>query len=313
MTALGGYIIGVADEDVSVGIINPASINEKMHNKISFAQNFHFADITHGSVSYGRKISQLGGIHSHIAFQYINYGDFVSADEYGTANGNFSGSETAIILGASKKLADRICVGANFKNLFSSLERYASYGMSADLGINYTNDSSRFTISMLVRNVGYEFTTFANERRGMPLDVQIGLSKRLKHLPFRYSIIGHQLHKGNIRYDDPDRDPKIDIFGQPIKESKFANTVDNIFRHVIISGEFLLGRNENLRIRFGYNHLRRKELSLPSFRSLAGFGLGFGIKISHFKLDYGVGYYHLAGATNHVTISTDLGKFFKKI
>ncbi|MBK8349441.1 MAG: hypothetical protein IPL08_18260 [Saprospiraceae bacterium] len=98
-----------------------------------------------------------------------------------------------------------------------------------------------------------------------------------------------------------------------MKVNKFSQSVDNVFRHIIINGEFLLGRNENLRLRAGYNHLRRKELSLTTYRSLAGFSLGFGIKVNAFKLDYGVGYHHIAGATNHVTISTDLGKFFKKI
>lgn len=96
-------------------------------------------------------------------------------------------------------------------------------------------------------------------------------------------------------------------------KKKLNNTIDNIFRHIIINGEFLLGKNENLRLRAGYNHLRRKELSLSTFRSLAGFSLGFGLKINVFKLDYGVGYHHVAGATNHITISTNMGKFLKNL
>ena len=80
---------------------------------------------------------------------------------------------------------------------------------------------------------------------------------------------------------------------------------------MIFSGEFMLGKNQNLRLRASYNHLRRKELSLTTFRSMAGFGLGFGIKVNAFKLDYGIGYHHIAGATNHISISTDLGKFVR--
>jgi hypothetical protein len=161
--------------------------------------------------------------------------------------------------------------------------------------------------------VGAELSTYSGTSFGMPVDLQIGISKRLKYLPFRFSIIGHQLHRANVRYDDPNAQQVTDIFGEEIKTNKFSESVDNIFRHVIINGEFLIGKNENLRLRLGYNHLRRKELSLTSFRSLAGFSLGFGVKVNAFKLDYGLGYHHVAGAINHISISTDLSKFFKKI
>lgn len=160
--------------------------------------------------------------------------------------------------------------------------------------------------------MGAELTTYNGSGFGTPLDIQVGVSKRLKYLPFRLTIIAHQLHKANVRYDDPDKLVQTDIFGEPVKVNKFGESIDNIFRHIIINGEFMLGKNENLRLRAGYNHLRRKELSLRTFRSLAGFSLGFGIKVSAFKLDYGVGYYHVAGATNHISISTDLGRLFKK-
>lgn len=312
MTGLAGYLISVADEDVSLALVNPASLNDKMHNRLTFAHNFHFADISNGTVSYGRKLEKFG-INTHVGIQYINYGEFTRADELGVTSGSFGASETAITIGASKKIAERLTVGANFKNIFSSLENYNSYGIGTDLALNYSNDSARFCATLLVRNIGYEVTTYTGTRHGMPFDIQIGFSKRLKHLPFRFSIIGHNLHKANVRYDDPSQQEDVDVFGQAVETSEFAETVDNIFRHVIVNGEFLLGRNENLRIRIGYNHLRRRELSLPTFRSLAGFGLGFGVKISYFKLDYGIGYHHLAGATNHITISTDLGKFFKKV
>ncbi len=311
ITALGGCLIGVQDEDANVALANPASLNSKMHNRISFSHNFHFADIQNGYVSYARTLEKLK-INAHLGVQYINYGEFPYADILGNQNGTFSARETAFVLGASKKIADRISVGTNIKGVFSNLESYSSTGLLFDFGVNYFKDSTGFILTFLVKNIGTELTTYNGVRFGTPLDVQIGISKRLKHLPFRFSIIGHQLHKANVRYDDPDKIIQTDIFGEQIKENDFSKSVDNIFRHIIINGEFLLGKNENLRLRFGYNHLRRKELSLATFRSLAGFSLGFGIKISAFKLDYGVGYYHVAGATNHISISTDLDHFFKK-
>ncbi len=310
ITSLGGLLPTVMDDDINLALANPASLNSKMHNQISFSHDFHFADIQNGYVGYGRKIDKWN-INTHIGMEYINYGTFKYADILGNQDGTtFNAAETALVLGASKIVAERISVGVNIKGVFSSLERYNSTGLVADLGVNYFRDSSDFVMSFVIKNIGTELTTYAGTRFGTPLDIQIGFSKRLAHLPFRFSIIAHQLQNGNIRYDDPNLKQTTDLLGEQIKENNFKNTVDNAFRHLVFNGEFLLGKHENLRLRVGYNHLRRKELSLSTFRSLAGFSLGFGIKVSYFKLDYGVGYHHIEGATNHITIRTDLGQIF---
>ena len=310
VTGLGGLLPTVMDDDISLALSNPASLNDKMHNQLSFSHNFHFADIQNGYAAYGRKLEKLN-INTHIGIQYINYGDFDYADITGHQDGTtFKAGETAFILGASKKIAGRFTAGMNLKGAFSHFESYTSTGIVADFGLNYAKDSSGFVLSFAIRNLGTEISTYNGKRFGAPLDIQIGISKRLKHLPFRFSVIAHQLQHGNIRYDDPDLKVTTDLFGEKIKENTFKNAVDNIFRHLVFNGEFLLGKHENLRIRAGYNHLRRKELSLSTFRSLAGFSLGFGIKVSYFKLDYGVGYHHLAGAANHITIRTDMGQIF---
>lgn len=310
LTALGGHLISVMDEDVTLAASNPASLNIKMNNKIAFSHNFHFADIQNGYFGFARTIQKCN-LNTHFGIQYINYGDFKYADILGNQLDNFSVRETAFIIGASKKIADRFSAGINLKSVFSNLESYSSTGALIDLGLNYQNDTSNLVVSFLIRNIGYELTTYNGLRSGTPLDIQIGISKKLKYLPFRFSIIAHQLHRANARYDDPEKKATKDIFGEPIKENTLSQSVDNIFRHLIFNGEFLLGKNQNLRLRAGYNHLRRKELSISTFRSLAGFSLGFGIKISSFKLDYGLGYYHIAGAANHIGISTDLNHFFK--
>jgi hypothetical protein len=307
ITGLAGHIIAVQDEDISLAITNPASMTPKTSGRLSIAHNFHFADIGNGSVSYGHRFEKWN-LNTHASLQYLTYGDFISSDNLGNTSGTFNGSEVAIVLGASRQIMDRLTVGANLKNVFSSYENYGSYGIGTDLAITYTNDTSRFTATLLIKNIGYEVSTYSLDRRGFPFDVQLGFSKKLKYLPLRYSIIGHQLHKADARYDDPDRKEEEDIFGQPIPENKLRNSIDNVFRHMLFNAELMLGKGQNLRLRMGYNHLRRRELSLSTYRSLAGFSLGFGIKAGAFKLDYGVGYYHLAGATNHITISTDLAR-----
>jgi len=312
LTALGGYLIGVADEDINLAASNPVLLNKQMHNRISFSHNFHFSNIQNGYVVYGRHFEKWN-VSTYFGVQYMDYGNFTYSDILGNQQGEFSVKETAFTLGASKKVADRLSLGTNIKGVFSNLEAYSSIGLLADIGLSYFKDSTDQMVSIVIKNIGYELTSYTGTRFGTPFDIQIGFSKKLKYLPFRFSIIAHQLHRSNIRYDDPNSNAVTDIFGEPVTQSKLSQSIDNVFRHLIFNGEFLLGKNQNLKLRAGYNHLRRKELSLTTFRSLAGFSLGLGLKIRSFKLDYGLGYYHSAGATNHITISTNLGDFFKKI
>lgn len=311
LTALGGSLIAVEDGDVSLASGNPALLNSKMHNHATFSYDFHFDDINNGYVGYGRSFDSLG-INTHIGVAFANYGDFVMSDAFGNTEGTFTGGETAVMIGASKNFSDRISIGANIKAIMGNLESYSSFGLAADLGLLYHPTDENTKIAFVVKNVGTELSAYGVEKGSTPLDVQIGVSRRLKYIPFRFSVTAHQLQKWGIKYDDPDAVDTGNIFGEEESEpTKISQGVDNLFRHLIFSGEFLLGKGESFKLRIAYNHLRRKELTVGEFRSLAGFSGGFGISIKGFQLDYGVGYHHLAGGTNHLTIATNFDRFTK--
>lgn len=313
VTALGGSIISVLDDDISLANHNPASLNSEMHNRINFSHNIHFADISNGYVSYGRHIEKWG-ITTYAAMNYIDYGEFVAVDDRDVVSGTFDAGETAFILGASKRVNERIILGANFKTVFSRFENYNSTGLVGDLGLNYVGSDSSFVFSIVANNIGGEVSSYTESYRGSaPFNFQIGVSKKLKYLPFRVGIIADNLQRWNVRYDDPNQVEETNLFGEIEEQSEFSKGTDNIFRHLIFSGEFLLGKRGNLRLRIAYRHLRRQELSVDGFRSLSGFSGGFGIKVSKFRFDYGVGYHHLAGATNHITISTGLNEFTSRL
>jgi len=313
LSALGGSLITIQDDDISLAASNPALLNDKSHNQITFNHNFAFADVSNGYLGYGKKINKWGGIYTHVGISYVSFGEFTASDEIGNATGTFSGGETAITVGASKRLNERIVFGANLKGIFGNMETYSSSGIGADLGLYYSKPESNFSAAFVVKNIGTELSTYGNQRGSFPLDIQIGVSRKLNHLPFRFTIIAHQLQQWSVRYDDPNNVESESIFEEePSEPSAFNDGLDNFFRHFIFNGEFLLGKTQGLKLRFGYNHLRRKELSLANFRSLAGFSGGIGLRIKGFNIDYGVGYYHLAGAANHISIRTDLSRFFKK-
>lgn len=313
VTSLGGSMISVIDDDLALGYHNPASLNSEMDNRLSFSHNFHLADISNGYAAYGKQIDKWD-ISTHAAIHYISYGEFIAVDERDIRNGTFDAGETSIVLGASKVINERITMGANFKTIFSRFENYNSTGLAVDLGMNYINQDSSLVFSIVAANIGSEISSYTDTYRGTaPLNIQIGITKKLKHLPFRLGVIAQNLQQWGVRYDDPNQVEETNLFGETEETSAFAEGVDNFFRHFVFSGEFLLGKRQNLRLRIGYNHLRRTELTVENYRSLAGFSGGFGIKVSKFRLDYGVGYHHLAGATNHITISTGLGEFTNRL
>ncbi len=312
ITALGGSLIAVIDEDVSLSGGNPALLNDRTHNRLSVNHNFAFAGVSNGYIGYGRKWKKYD-LNTHISVNYLNLGEFTRADEYGNELGTFTGGETSVTIGASRHINERMTAGINLKGVFGSMEQYNALGAGVDLGLTYRRPESDFILAFVVKNLGYQLTAYGHTKRGLPLDIQIGFSQKLRHLPFRFSITAHQLQKWNVRYDDPNANNDDPLFGDPISPpSTLEIGLDNFFRHFIINGEFLIGKKQGLKLRFGYNHLRRRELSLTDFRSLAGFSAGFGVRIKGFNLDYGVGYYHLSGAANHLSVSTDLSRFFKK-
>jgi len=312
VSALGGSLITVRDGDVNLAFANPALLNPQMHHSLSFSHNLHLAGIQNGYAAYGHFVPKWD-LTLHGGVQYVSYGTFEATDEIGNVTGDFNASEYSLTLGAGKQLYERLAVGANLRFVTSQLESYNSAGLVGDLAATFFDTSARFTLSFVMNNIGGQLAAYRpGNPEKVPFDMLLGVSHRLRYLPFRLSVIYHDLHRWNILYDDPNTEESGSFLGETPEVSDFGLFVDNLFRHFVFSGEFLFGRNEPLRLRFGYNHQIRKELSVDNFRSLSGFSFGVGVKINRFRIDYGRGIYHFAGGLNHFTLSTNLSEFSHK-
>ncbi len=312
ITALGGNLITVKDDDVSLAFHNPAALNPQMHHSLAFNHNFRLADIKNGYFAFGQHI-QKWDMTFHAGINYISYGDFIRTDEVGQALGSFDAAEQAITIGAGKQLYERLSVGANLKFVNSRFESYNSTGLMGDIAAMFHDTASQINVTLLFKNIGTQLSTYTpDNREPMPFEIQIGISKKLRHLPFRFSVIYHNLQQWNILYDDPDASNDSFFFIDEQNSNTDNDFVDNLFRHFIFNGEFLFGKKENFRMRLGYNHLTRKELAVRSLRSLHGFSLGVGLKINRFRIDYGRSFQHIAGGNNHFSISTNLKEFTRK-
>lgn len=311
LTSLGDHVISVADADISLAWDNPASLSDTVHGQLSFNHSFYFQDIDHGYFSYASKLPWYNLV-AHGGLKYIGYGDFIQADIYGNKTGNFKANETAFVFGLSRTLADKMIIGINAKLIQSRLESYNSFGIAFDLGMQYQLPDKTARIGFVLKNMGSQFSSYSGTKEALPFDIRLGYSKRLKHLPFRFDITAHHLYRWNILYDDPNEENNDIFLGEEQEESRLGILTDNLFRHLIFSGEFLIGKKENLRLRFSYNHLKRRELSVDNYISMAGFSFGAGIQIRRFTLDYAYSVYHLAGGISHVGVGVNINQLFKK-
>lgn len=308
VAALGGNFLAIADNDLAIGLNNPSMISKEMNNSISLNYVDYFSDINYGFASYSHTFNKAGSFAA--TMQYLNYGKFTYTDETGIVDenaGEFTGNELAMVIGWGRRLDSLFSIGANLKAISSSLESYNSFGMAVDVAGSY-HARSGFTASLIARNIGRQLTTYTPDNtEKLPFELQLGISKKLKHLPFRYSILFTNLQKWDLTYNDPAEQTVDPFTGEVDKQSKAGEFVDKAFRHVVFGGEFVPTRNFSVRL--GYNYQRRQEMKVDTKKGTVGFSWGFGFRVSKFNFSYARSAYHQAGSPNLFSIAFNLSDF----
>lgn len=309
--SLGGIVISNASNDISTALQNPATLNEETRHAATFNYVFHTAGIGSGSVAYGNYFKK-SNIDWHAAMQFTDYGDFRGADEWGNETGDFSAGDYAFVFGVAKPLNEQFTIGVNTKFIYSRLEDYIATGIGMDIGAYYALPDQQASLGIVAKNMGGVLRSYSGNGGLLPFDLQVGFTKKLKYLPFRYNVTAHHLYKWDVRYSDPNLIDASNSFGEVDEPSLFAVTADNLFRHLIFGGEFLLGKKENLKLRFSYNHMLRRELAIQNIRTITGFSGGVEFKVKGFFVGYSFGLQHMHGSSKMLSVSTNLGRFKKK-
>jgi len=307
--SLGGRSIATRDDDVTMGYQNPGLINKSMENNLALTWVDYFSDIHYGFAAYSFGVKSLGTASTSI--QYISYGTFDRADETGFIDGTFTAGEYSINTAFARPIDSLFSIGVNLKTIISSLESYRSFGMAFDIGASYLSKDKLFEGGVVFRNLGYQFKSFVSgNRESLPFEIQLGISRRLKHVPLRFSFVAHNLQRPDLTWDDP-RNPERQV--DPLTGDTIVNkisTADKIMRHAIIGGEFNI--TNGLAIRVGYNYQRRQEMKIASRLGTVGISWGIGIKVYKFSLAYARSAYHLAGSPNQITLSAKLSEFYRR-
>jgi hypothetical protein len=306
IAAMGGDFLAIYDNDITLAQSNPSLINPEMHNHLGVSYVDYYSDINYGHAAYSRTFNSAGSFIG--AVQYISYGQFDFADETGQRGGTFNANETALNIGWGRQLDSLFSIGSNLKFIYSSLESYNSFGLAVDVAGSYISRDRSFTASLIAKNIGRQLKSYEGGNiQPLPFELQIGLSKRLKHLPFRYSILFNHLEKWDLRYEDPATRQVDPITGETIEDAGFEKFADNFMRHIVLGAELIISKN--LSIRAGYNYKRRQELKLDDKTSTVGFSWGIGFRVSKFHFSYARSAYHLAGSPNYITVTTSFSDF----
>ena len=300
--------ITIMDSDPAMFWENPASSNILSSKGIAFSNAFFFNGINAGSLSYNQYMDQKE-FSIHGGFRYVSYGDFESTDELGNVLGTFSANDYVFQIGASKALYGRLQLGASIKWIQSSYETYSSSGLAGDFGLIYHLDEKNLNIGLVAKNMGLQLSTYSGVRESIPFDLQLAISKRLEHLPFRFTFLYHHLHRWNILYDDPSQQTNNFLGSEDVAEG--ASWFTQLMSHVVISGEFLFGKKENLRLHFSYDGQQRREMNL-SYTGIAGFAFGAEVLLKRFRFGFSSSSWHLGQSMQQVSVATNFVEFKKK-
>ncbi len=274
--SLGGSFVSNND-DPDVIFYNPAGMEFLNNTSVSFSFVKYLLDINFASFSYSTEINNIGRFGA--AIRYANYGTFTGADEFGNLTGDYSAGEGAILLGYSNLLDENISYGASLELIYSSIAGRASSGIAMDLGLHYQIPANLIDIGFSILNAGTQLKSYYSTKENLPVDVALGVSKKMEHIPIRVSLDFHDLYEQDV---------------------SFVQRLNNFS----LGAEFFLSKV--IRLRFGYDNQNRNDLAIGQSAGLAGISLGLGALISGYTFDYGYSSLGQIGALHRIGVTTTL-------
>lgn len=271
----GAYITNT--DDVNNIFYNPAGIALVKDSPISLSFTSYFGDVKLYSVAHSREIENIGRFAG--AIKYINYGKFIQADKNGTKLGEFGANEFSLLLGYAKNIYDNFYVGANANFVYSQISEYNSSGIAFDLGGQYLIPSENIVIALSIRNYGTQLSTYSGIKESLPLNVSLGVSKKMQNMPFTFYFMFNKLNNND------------DSISDKLKRFSFG-------------GELNLSKAVTIRV--GYDAEKRKDLKLGTTTGLVGFNLGVGLNIKDYLIDYSFSSYGEIESVHRFGISTAL-------
>ena len=291
ITALGGVQVAtVADSalnETHLFTSNPALNNALLHQQMSLTYKPYYADVYLGAVSYAyhwKRVGQVG-----INLTYLDYGQLEGLDAAGLPTQDFSAQSYVLTLNYTHAM-EPFRLGGNLKVASSAIGGYQATGLLLDLGGIYQHPTLDLTVGVAIQHLGFwinDYGSSSNDR--LPTDARIGVSFKPQHMPFRFHLTAYHL-------------TNFDVYQGENEES--VGIANKVARHLSLGGELTLSQHFYLTI--GYNHLIKSTLQLQQISGGAGLSYGFMFRTRLIRVDFTRAVYHVTGAFNQISLSTDL-------
>lgn len=310
ISALGGSLISVYDDDPTLINYNPSYISKRHNNSLSFNFTDYFSNVSYGSALYSRSFKKAGSFA--LEMRYVGYGKFSTTDEIGNELGYFSANDLAMTVGWGRQLDSNFSIGANLKMIYCAYESYTSFGIAVDVAGSYYNPKKNISLTLLFKNIGSELKAFTpGNFEKTPFDIQFAFSQRFKYLPVRYHISLHSLYKWDMAYvgkENPflETDALTGDIEYPSNVSRFF---DNFFRHFIFGIEII--PSKYISIQLAYNHNQHQEMKIPQKKSFAGFSYGFMLNIKSIRIGFSRSHYAVGAVPNYFTFAANIDELAK--
>jgi hypothetical protein len=194
--------------------------------------------------------------------------------------GTFSARDIALGGTFAYGLTDRISGGITAKMVASYIGHYNSLAAAVDLGLNYYDPDTEWSFGAVARNLGGQLKAYDDDFERMPLDLQLGVSKRLIGSPLRFSA-------SLVRLNDWQ-------YG--------------LGHHFVLGADLLL--SEQFYVAAGYNALRASEMIITGGDEESSHGaalsLGAGMMLERLSLHIAYGKYHVSSTSLMINFSYSL-------
>lgn len=266
--ALGSDNISIIEDDPSLMFHNPALLSSVSDKSLNLNYMNYMEGANAASASFSKIVKEKATIG--VMAQFLDYGKMKEVDEHNVQTGEFSAKDIAIAGALSYQLGINIVGGITARLITSYIGDYNAFAMGVDLGVNYYDPEKEWSVSATVKNLGGELDAFEEEYNKLPLDLQIGASKRLIGSPLRLSATLVDMNHLNKKF----------------------------IHHLVAGADIILSPQIYLAV--GYNFRRASEMEIVSNDEErgsshgAGLSLGGGIQLDRFKLNVAYGKYHVS-------------------
>ena len=272
VAALGGDNITIDDDDPTLIFHNPALICNTADKSI----NLNFMTYMEGAKTASASFIKACGERATwgVSAQYMDYGSMKEMTSDNIEQGTFSAKDIAVAGTFTYLLSDRWSGGVTLRFISSSIASYNSIGIASDLGVNYYDEERGWSLSAVAKNLGGQVKAYQDEYEKIPLDLLVGVSKRLAAAPLRFSATLSRLNRWNTSF----------------------------IQHVALGVDVFIG--DNIYIAGGYNFRRRDEMKIregdgssSSSSHGAGLSVGAGLSLKRFKLNIAYAKYHVSASS----------------